>query len=114
MSDRQLRDLVEARIREARARGAFDRLEGAGKPLPDDPLASLPAETRVEARIVRASGETPREVVLAATAAKLRQEIATETEPRIRRELAKELRDVEMELHIRLEATGRAVLVGKL
>jgi hypothetical protein len=48
--------LVEERIRQAQARGAFDDLPGAGRPLAldDDPL--VPEELRVAWRLLRGAG----------------------------------------------------------
>ncbi len=48
--------LVEERIRQAQAKGAFDDLPGAGRPLvlDDDPLA--PEELRVAWRLLRGAG----------------------------------------------------------
>ena len=54
--------LVERRIEAAIARGEFDNLPGAGKPLQfdDDPL--LPEELRVAYRVLKNSGYVPPEV----------------------------------------------------
>jgi len=54
--------LVEQRIAEAIARGEFDHLPGAGKPLQfdDDPL--VPEEERVALRIMKNAGCVPPEV----------------------------------------------------
>lgn len=54
--------LVEQRIAEAIARGDFDNLPGAGKPLQfdDDPL--VPEEERVALRIMKNAGCVPPEV----------------------------------------------------
>lgn len=54
--------IVERRIAEAMARGEFDRLPGAGKPLAldDDPL--VPEEMRVAYRILKNAGFVPPEL----------------------------------------------------
>jgi hypothetical protein len=54
--------LVERRIEEAMARGEFDDLPGAGKPLAldDDPL--VPEELRVAYRILKNAGAVPAEL----------------------------------------------------
>ena len=57
-----LNDLVESRIRDAQARGEFDDLPGAGRPLPDEDLAGVPDELRVAFRILRNAGCVPAEV----------------------------------------------------
>lgn len=57
-----LDDLVESRIREAQARGEFDHLPGAGRPLPDEDLDGVPQELRVAYRVLRNAGCVPPEV----------------------------------------------------
>ena len=57
-----LEDLVESRIRDAQARGEFDDLPGAGRPLPEEDLAGVPDELRVAWRILRNAGCVPPEV----------------------------------------------------
>jgi hypothetical protein len=54
--------LVERRIEAAMARGEFDNLPGAGRPLAldDDPL--VPAELRVAYRVLKNSGFVPPEL----------------------------------------------------
>lgn len=51
-----LNPLIESRIRDAQARGEFDNLPGAGRPLrlDDDPLA--PAELRSAWRVLSGAG----------------------------------------------------------
>jgi hypothetical protein len=56
--------LVEARIREARERGAFDDLPGQGQPLHLDDLNGLTPEQRFEALLLRSCGEVSPEVAL--------------------------------------------------
>ena len=56
--------LLEAQIREARARGAFDDLPGRGKPLPPDDLAGLTPEQRFDALLLRSCGEAAPAVAL--------------------------------------------------
>ena len=79
--------LVERKIAEAIARGEFDNLPGAGKPLDldDDPL--VPEELRVANRILRNAGFVPPEMAQLAQVNQLiasieRSEIAAdETSP---------------------------------
>lgn len=54
--------LVERRIEEAVARGEFDNLPGAGKPLDLDDDLLVPEELRVANRILRNSGYAPPEI----------------------------------------------------
>jgi hypothetical protein len=48
--------VAERKILEAMAEGQFDSLPGAGRPLPPDELDSLPAESRMAARLARNAG----------------------------------------------------------
>ena len=60
-----LDDIVEQRITEAAARGDFDDLPGAGRPLapePDDPFVA--PELRMAYRILKNAGYIPEEVRL--------------------------------------------------
>lgn len=68
--------LVEARIAEAQAKGTFEGLPGAGKPLPPDPAMSLPAEERQEVLVQRSLGAAPEEVTLLREIAELRERLA--------------------------------------
>ena len=78
--DHPLIDLISAKIREAEARGEFDDLPGAGKPLPkvENP------ENAVVDRIMKEHGAVPPFVSLSKELAKLREELA-ETGDRDRR-----------------------------
>jgi hypothetical protein len=48
--------IAERKIAEAMSEGRFDNLPGAGRPLPEDDLDLLPAESRLAYRILRNSG----------------------------------------------------------
>jgi hypothetical protein len=54
--------LVEQRIAEAIARGEFDHLPGAGKPLQFDEDTLVPEEERAALRIMKNAGYVPPEV----------------------------------------------------
>jgi hypothetical protein len=51
--------IAERKILEAIERGDLDSLPGAGKPLADDDLASLPDDLRLAWRILRGAGYAP-------------------------------------------------------
>jgi|688.fasta_scaffold1475397_2 hypothetical protein len=57
-----LDDLIESRIRDAQARGEFDALPGAGRPLPDEDFTGVPETQRVAVRIMKNAGCVPAEV----------------------------------------------------
>ena len=57
----QIQSLVDARIEEARLRGEFDNLPGAGKPLPEEDM-SVPEELRLAHRLLKNAGVLPPEL----------------------------------------------------
>lgn len=62
--------LAEEKIREAMARGEFDNLPGAGKPLVLDDDSMVPEDLRVASRVLKNAGCIPPEL-------ELRKEIIT-------------------------------------
>lgn len=114
MRGRNLSALVEARIKEAEARGAFDNLPGKGKPMPKDDLAGLPYEDRIAALIHRCSGGAPEEVELLRDIAALREALVTEKSAEKAQAIRKELERKKMRLSILFEASGRGVLLHGL
>lgn len=54
--------LAEAHIESAAERGAFDDLPGAGKPLPADDAACVPAHLRAGYRLLKNAGYVPPEI----------------------------------------------------
>jgi len=99
--------LVERHIENAIARGEFDRLPGAGKPLPLDDDALVPAELRAAYRLLKNSGYVPPELeqvseVNQLLAAATRGEVDADG-PRARRLRA---------LLVQLELAGRSATVA--
>ncbi len=103
--------MVEARIREAEARGAFDDLPGKGKPMPKDDLHGLPSEDRTAALIQRIAGSAPEEVELLREIAELRERLAGCSDAGERQKLMEALGAKTTRLAILFEASGRNVLV---
>ena len=97
--------LVEQRIADAMANGAFDDLPGAGKPLDLDDDVLVPEELRVAHRILKNAGFLPPEIAtrreIADAAALLR--CAADDGQRRRAALRLAL------LSARLETEGRAI-----
>ncbi len=56
--------IAEAKIREAIEKGAFDNLEGKGKPLQFDELSHVPEELRAAYIILKNAGVLPEELQL--------------------------------------------------
>jgi hypothetical protein len=111
MRARDFHVLVEARIREAEAKGSFDNLPGKGKPLPKDPLEGLPYDDRIAALIHRSAGGAPEEVELIREIAGLRDAHDAATNPAEKKRIAEQLGKKIMRLTILFEASGRNVLV---
>ena len=94
--DHPLIDLINQKIREAEEEGAFDNLEGAGKPLPreDDP------ENALINRLVKESGGVPEFVSLSRELSRLREELR-ETGDRTRRhEIMKDMSMMEARIEL--------------
>ena len=84
-----LDSIAERRILQAIARGDFDDLPGAGRPLAldDDPL--VPAETRIAHRILKNAGFVPLEMLERAEIARLEAALPELDAPRRRLAVAK-------------------------
>lgn len=82
--------IIEAKIAEAQAAGAFDDLPGTGKPLDLDDDRLVPEDLRAAYRILKNAGYVPDELLARKEAAGLRQLLqATAGTPERRRLLAK-------------------------
>jgi len=99
--------LVEQRISEAMARGDFDNLPGAGKPLQLDDDTLVPEEERVAFRIMKNAGYLPSEVERFAEVERLLATLGgdpgAEADPARRARAARRLHA----LVVQLEAEGR-------
>jgi len=101
--DHPLIDLINARIAAAEADGAFDNLEGSGKPLAkcDDPQNALLN------RLISENGAVPEFVSLSRELAKLREELR-ETGDRTRRtELMKKMSMMDARIEIARKAYAK-------
>jgi len=98
--------LAENRIAEAIARGEFDHLPGAGKPLELDDDALVPEEERLALRIMKNAGFVPAEVERFAELQRLLAALDADeqADPAERAAAARRLRV----LVTQLEAEGRA------
>ncbi|GAB5432104.1 MAG: hypothetical protein EpisKO_14740 [Epibacterium sp.] len=89
-------DLINARIEAAEKDGAFDNLEGAGRPLPpcDDP------ESAVMNRILKDNGAVPEVVALSRELARLREELRETGDRSRRRQIIADLSMTEARLEL--------------
>ncbi|MYM57413.1 J-domain-containing protein [Thalassovita mangrovi] len=98
--DHPLIDLINAKIAKAEAEGAFDNLEGAGKPLPecDDP------ENALLNRLVKEAGGVPEFVSLSRELQKLREELRETGDRSRRHDILKEMSMMEAKIDIARKA----------
>ncbi len=103
--------LAESRIKEARARGLFDDLPGAGEPLPEDRVKVEPGGDRMAARVASMVGHVPLEIQLGRRIKELRllafERKLTEAE-------SKELRDASIRLAVLHQTAGRHLTASKV
>lgn len=101
--DHPLIDLITAKIREAEARGEFDNLPGAGKPLPkvDNP------ENAVIDRIIKENGAVPEFVSLSKELRKLQERLASAKGEEARRAVMKEMSMLQARIEIAKDAYRR-------
>lgn len=98
--DHPLIDLINARIEAAEKDGAFDNLQGAGKPLPqcEDP------ENELVNRLVRDSGGVPEFVSLSRELQRLRAELREAGDRSRRQEILKEMSMMDARIEIARKA----------
>lgn len=97
------RDLVEARIQEARQRGDFDDLAGRSKPLELEELPGASSEERFEALLMRSMGEVSAEVLLVREIRARRMALEQIVDPGERQRLLSELQEKRDELSAALK-----------
>ena len=101
--DHPLIDLISAKIAEAEARGEFDNLSGAGKPLPkvDDP------KNAVIDRIIKEAGGVPEFVSPSKELAKLRRDLRDQGDRDAPKVLMQKIADLEPRLALAKDAYRR-------
>ena len=90
--------LIEAQIRAARERGAFDDLPGRGKPLELEDLSHLSPEQRMEALLLRTCGELSPEGALLRQISELRRQLETCESPERRDSILADMRAKALEV----------------
>lgn len=98
--DHPLLDLINKKIAAAEADGAFDNLEGAGKPLPkvDDP------ENALINRLIKESGGVPEFISLSRELTKLREELRETGDRTRRQDILKEMSMMEARIELARKA----------
>ena len=92
--------VAERKIREAMARGEFDNLSGAGKPLPEEDLSGVPDEFRMAYKVLKNAGCLPLEVELRKEIVTLRDLVRSIDDEEERRKRMKELQFKMMKLEM--------------
>jgi hypothetical protein len=92
--------VAERKIREAMARGEFDNLSGAGKPLPEEDLSGVPEELRMAYKVLKNAGCLPPEVELRKEIVTLRDLFRSAEDDEERRKRMKELQFKMMKLEM--------------
>jgi hypothetical protein len=95
--------LVEERIREAMAQGAFDNLPGQGQPIDLTRYFALPEESRVAFTLLRDHNIVPEEVQLLRDIGALRAQLAGCADDNQRRAVIQTLNEKQMALAMLLE-----------
>ncbi len=99
--------LVEEKIREAMARGEFDHLAGAGKPLDQESYFAAPEDLRLAWTVLKNAGYMPAEVELLREIGHLKADLAATTDAAERSRLQKALDEKTLSLNVRLEQRRR-------
>ena len=86
-----LATVAEQKIREAMARGEFDNLPGAGKPLVMEDYSDIPEELRMAYKVLKNAGCVPPEVELRKEIVSLREMLGTLEDDEERRRVGREL-----------------------
>lgn len=112
--------LAERKIAEATARGEFDNLPGAGRPLVLDDDSLVPGELRVAWRLLKNSGFLPEEISLRREIASLDEMLAAAVSTEQREAMGRRMNYLLMKLHrsgtdspVFQEACYRQKLAGK-
>ncbi|MEM8729506.1 MAG: DUF1992 domain-containing protein [Pseudomonadota bacterium] len=102
---RSFRSMIERQIRKAQADGAFDDLEGAGKPLPDRSADTLADPgLAVGLRMMAEAGVTPEEFALKAELSAARHDYQAATDPVTQKTAMARIAELEMRYNMARDA----------
>jgi hypothetical protein len=94
---------VEAIIKEAQARGEFDDLPGAGKPVDLEAYFNTPEDLRAAYAILKNAGILPQEIELLQDIAALKEKLAAEKSEAERSRLRREIEKKRLEFNLLME-----------
>jgi hypothetical protein len=100
-------NVVDQIIQEAIARGEFDNLTGAGKPIDLSAYFNTPEEIRAAYSILKNAGILPQEVELLRELAILKEKADGTKDKEQRARLLKEMEQKRLEFHLRMERQKR-------
>ena len=98
---------IDQIIQDAIARGEFDNLPGAGKPIDLSAYFNTPEEIRVAYSVLKNAGILPQEAELLREMAVLKEEAETTKEPTRRARLLKEIEQKRLEFNLMMERQKR-------
>lgn len=101
--DDEFEDPVEIKIRQAMSEGAFDNLEGKGKPLNLDKYQAIPEHLRTAYHVIRNAGYIPEEVRLKKEMETLKAKIKQCPSKPEKDKLMRELADVSQQYYFYME-----------
>ena len=99
--------LVEEKIKEAQARGEFDKLSGNGKPVDLTAYFETPEDIRLAQSVLKNAGFTSREVELLNEIAALKQILASVTDEKKKQETRKQIQEKQIEFNLLMERQKR-------
>lgn len=99
--------IVEALIKEAQARGEFDNLPGASKPIDLDAHFNTPEDVRAAYAILKNAGILPQEIELLQDIAALKEKLAAEKSETEQSRLRKEIEKKRLEFNLLMERQQR-------
>ena len=96
---------IARRLQEAADSGELQGAKGYGKPTPEDPgWDATPDALRMPMKILKDAGAAPPEIAMFHERARMKQQIATATDPGDREKLQLRLVELEAVIALRLEA----------
>lgn len=98
--------IAERRIEEAMARGEFDNLSCAGKPIPPDDLVMVPEELRMAYKILKNAGIVPEELELRKTIYSLTELLRACIDEEERKNIRLKLSEKQLRYNMIMEAKG--------
>ncbi|MBT3586433.1 MAG: DUF1992 domain-containing protein [Halobacteriovoraceae bacterium] len=107
MEDKR-QSIIEEAIAKAVREGQFEKLPGAGKPLPPDAFKDAPEELKAGWRILKNAGFVPAEVELKQKIGNFREALQSpDLSLEQRKKLIKKIQLAEVELNIKMESYRR-------